>query len=82
MRRRFRRRAGIEAIISHLKKDHRMDQNYLHGEDSPDINALLAATGWNMTKWMERVTRTGEAFCRLLEKWAFNRFLTPLKLIS
>lgn len=54
MRRRFRKRAGIEPIIGHLKSDHRMGQNYLHGEDSPYMNALLAATGWNLKKWIEQ----------------------------
>lgn len=80
LRRRFRRRAGIEAIISHLKSDHRMAQNYLHGKDSPEINAMLAAAAWNMKKWMERVTRTGKAFCRLLQKWSYYRFTNRLKL--
>jgi IS5 family transposase len=31
-RKRFRSRAGIEAVIGHLKSDFRMEQNYLHGE--------------------------------------------------
>lgn len=57
MRRRFRRRAGIEAIIGHLKSDHRLGQNYLLGEESPQINAYLAAAGWNLKKWMEQWVR-------------------------
>jgi len=60
MRRRFRRRAGIEPIIGHLKTDHRMGQNYLHGEISPQINAYLAAAGWNLKKWMEQWVRDGK----------------------
>ena len=60
MRRRFRRRAGIEPIIGHLKTDHRMGQNYLHGEESPQINAYLAAAGWNLKKWMEQWVRDGK----------------------
>src|SRR5699024_5597221 len=82
MRRRFRRRAGIEGIISHLKSDHRMAENYLHGKDSPQINAMLAAAGWNMTKWMQRVIRVGEAFCWLLEKWTKLLFFKSLKVAS
>jgi len=27
-----------------------MEQNYLHGDKSPKINALLAATAWNFKK--------------------------------
>jgi len=57
MRRRFRRRAGIEPLIGHLKTDHRMGQNYLLGEDSSQINAYLVAAGWNLKKWMEQWER-------------------------
>jgi len=60
MRRRFRRRAGIEPVIGHLKTDHRMGQNYLHGEESPQINAYLSAAGWNLKKWMEQWVRDGK----------------------
>lgn len=51
-RKKFRRRAAIEPVIGHLKTDFRMEQNYLHGTSSPKINALLAATGWNLKKMM------------------------------
>jgi hypothetical protein len=29
-----------------------MGQNYLHGSDSPKINTMLAAAGWNLKKLM------------------------------
>ena len=51
----FRRRAAIEPVIGHLKTDFRMGQNYLHGKQSPQINAFLAATGWNMKKMIEKL---------------------------
>jgi len=54
-RKKFRRRAAIEPVIGHLKKYFRMEQNYLHGVKSPKINALLAATGWNFKKMMEKL---------------------------
>lgn len=69
MRRRFRRRAGIEPIIGHLKTDHRMGQNYLHGEISPQINAYLAAAGWNLKKWMEQWVRNGKKL--LCSAWLY-----------
>ena len=69
MRRRFRRRAGIEPIIGHLKTDHRMGQNYLHGEESSQINAFLAAAGWNLKKWMEQWVRGGKKL--LCFMWLF-----------
>lgn len=52
-RKKFRTRAAIEPIIGHLKTDFRLAQNYLMGETGPQINALLAATAWNMKKMME-----------------------------
>jgi transposase, IS5 family len=56
-RQKFKRRAAIEPVIGHLKSDFRMDQNYLHGRASPRINAMLAATGWNLKKMMEKLKR-------------------------
>ena len=52
-RKRFRSRAGIEPIIGHLKTDFRMAQNYLWGEKGIQVNALMAATAWNLKKYME-----------------------------
>ena len=49
---RCRSRAGIEALISHLKHDHRMLRNYLKGTNDDKINTLLAASAYNMRKWM------------------------------
>ena len=43
-----RRRCGIEAIISHLKTDHRMGLNYLKGRAGDTLNALLSAIGFNL----------------------------------
>ena len=44
--------AGIEGLISHLKHDHRMLRNYLKGTAGDQINTLLAASAYNMMKWM------------------------------
>jgi len=48
----FKRRAAIEPIIGHLKSDHRMARNYLKGFIGDEINLLLAATAFNLKKWM------------------------------
>ena len=42
-RKRFRRRAGIEPIIGHLKSDHRLKRNFLKGFAGDQINLLMAA---------------------------------------
>ena len=52
-RKKFRTRAAIEPIIGHLKTDFRLAKNYFMGETGPQINALLAASAWNMKKMME-----------------------------
>ena len=51
-RKKFRRRAAIEPIIGHVKSDHRMQRNYLKGFIGDEINLLLAATAFNLKKWM------------------------------
>lgn len=48
----FRRRASVEPIIGHLKNDYRLARCYLKGFIGDQINLLLAATAWNMKKWM------------------------------
>lgn len=51
-REKFKRRAAIEPIIGHLKSDHRMAKNYLKGFSGDEINLLLAASAFNLKKWM------------------------------
>jgi IS5 family transposase len=51
-RKRFRRRAGIEPIIGHLKQDFRLSRNYLKGTYGDMANVLLAATAYNLKKWL------------------------------
>ncbi|MBC8236639.1 MAG: IS5 family transposase [Helicobacteraceae bacterium] len=51
-REKFRRRAAIEPIIGHVKSDHRMKINYLKGFIGDEINLLLAASAFNLKKWM------------------------------
>jgi IS5 family transposase len=63
-RKKFRARAGIEPIIGHLKTDYRMAQNYLLGEKGIQINAYMAATAWNLKKFMEKLKK--KFFCFIL----------------
>ena len=39
-----------------------MGQNYLNGTDSPQINAFLAATGWNLKKMMIQLKKDTKSF--------------------
>lgn len=51
-RKRFRRRAGIEPVIGHLKSDHRLKRNFLKGFVGDQINLIMAAAAFNFRKWM------------------------------
>ncbi|THH34198.1 IS5 family transposase, partial [Neolewinella litorea] len=54
-RKRFRRRAGIEPIIGHLKDDHRMRRNFLSGELGDAVNCLLAGAAFNLVKRLNQL---------------------------
>ena len=51
-RKQCRRRAAIEPIIGHLKSDYRLSRNFLKGILGDEINLLMAATAWNLKKWL------------------------------
>jgi IS5 family transposase len=75
-KKRFRSRAGIEPIIGHLKTDYRMAQNYLWGEKGIQINALMAATAWNLKKYMEiLVKKSKRLFVSIFSKQFLSDFL-------
>ena len=71
-RKRFCSRAGIEAIIGHLKSDFRMAQNYLYGEVGIQMNAFMSCAAWNLKKLMEAL---GEEAVRLFARFSFQFFL-------
>ena len=50
----YRAGAAIGPIFGHLKKDFRMEQNYLWAEKGIQINAYHLAIVWNLKKMMER----------------------------
>lgn len=55
-RQRFRRRAGIEPVIGHLKYDYRMARDYLKGGVIGDaINLFMACAVYNFKKWMREL---------------------------
>jgi IS5 family transposase len=78
-RNKFRRRAAIEPVIGHLKTDFRMGQNYLHGSDSPQINAFLAAMGWNLKKMMVKLKKECQVQLFYLISKLIRLFLYPKK---
>ena len=85
----FRRRAAIEPIIGHLKSDHRMQRNYLKGFLGDQINLLLAATAFNLKKWMNiyfyafftgNLSLLKEAYQQLQHQKELIMFLLQLKI--
>ncbi len=56
-RKRFRARAGIEPVIGHIKHDHRMLRNFLKGTNGDMMNTILAGTGFNFKKLLNRIKK-------------------------
>jgi IS5 family transposase len=73
-RKQFRARAGIEPIISHLKYDYRLLENYLWGEKGVQINALMAGTAWNLKKMMQKLK---EKILWLIFRFIFGKNFLP-----
>ncbi len=57
MRKRFRRRASIEPVISHMKHQYRMLTNYLKGATGDAINIMMSAAAFNFKSWMNKIKR-------------------------
>ena len=51
-RKRFRKRAGIKATISHLKQDFHLGRCFLKGEIGDQINVTLSSAAHNLRKWI------------------------------
>jgi IS5 family transposase len=54
-RRLQRRRAAIEAVISHLKRDHGLGRCRYQGFDGDQMNAAWAVMAWNAKKWARNI---------------------------
>jgi len=72
----MKRRAAIEPGIGHLKHGHRMDRNRLKGAEGDMFNAILSATGMNMSKLVKRLVD----LLRLVYIWVYKRIFRILSL--
>lgn len=79
-RKHCRRRAAIEPIIGHLKKDHRVIINYLKGTTGDQINFMMAASGFNYKKLMKKLKAI--AFWLHSKVEAFTSFFENILSIS
>ncbi len=68
-RKQFRARAGIEPIIGHIKRDHRMWRNFLLDEEGDKFNTILAATGFNLRKMLQRLEAGAKEIFAILFDW-------------
>ena len=78
MRKRFRRRAAIEPVITHLKHDFGLYVVFLKGFQGDQLNLMLAAAAWNFRKWMRGLTLFGLRF--LCSFFARNLLIPSQKL--
>lgn len=53
----FKRRAGIEPKIGHLKQDHRLSRNFYKGIKGDNNNVMLAAAAMNFKRMMNKWKR-------------------------
>lgn len=60
IKRKMGRRSAIEPAIGHMKQENRLGRNYLKGAVGDQLNVILAASGYNLRKWMR--VRLGESF--------------------
>jgi len=73
----FRRRAAIEPIIGHTKSDHRLSRNFYKGEFGDMINVMLAATGFNFRRIMNKYKKIfADIFLQIQQKFLLF-FYTP-----
>lgn len=77
-RARFRRRASIEPRIGHLKSDHRLNRNFLKGQQGDAINLLLASAASNLSLWMRKIFSALLSALRTWWKNALAAYRTPL----
>ena len=72
VRGRFRRRASIEPVIGHLKTDNRLSRNFLKGIAGDQINVMLAASAFNLKKWMRKAETFFVSFSKNVEQIIFR----------
>jgi IS5 family transposase len=69
IRNKIKRRSAIEPTIGHVKSDNRMGRNYLQGAAGDQINAILAAAGYNMRKLIAAFLYALMELANFLENW-------------
>lgn len=70
----FRKRAGIEPTIGHLKSDYRLNRNFYKGVTGDAVNLLLAAAAYNFKRAMNVLL----CLIKLIQEIGFCKFFYPI----
>lgn len=70
-----RRRSAIEANISHLKNDHRLDRNFYRYVAGDVTNLLLASASFNFKRMMRKWKVKFKYFLSILFSWLRELFI-------
>ena len=79
-RQKHSKRAAIEPIIGHLKRDYRLSRNYLKGIIGDDINVILAAAAMNFKRVMNLWKKEANEGWKLIYNFIVNvywNFIAP-----
>ena len=78
----MKRRAAVEPGIGHLKAEHRMERNRLHGEQGDMVNAVMSAAGMNFHKLLKHFAQLWRLDLAALLAWirALRPSTAPLAL--
>lgn len=83
-KKRFARRAAIEAVIGHLKADNRLSRNFYKGIVGDNINVMLSAAGFNfrrmLNKWKSSILWLLQNLYSILHPAYSRHFLYPITL--
>jgi IS5 family transposase len=79
IRKQFRKRAGIEPIIGHIKHDHRVIRNFLRGIQGDKINTILAGAAFNFKKMLNRLKEEAKNIFHIFELQYFLNFIKYLR---
>lgn len=68
-KKKFRKRAGIEPIIGHLKSDFRLSRNFLAGVHGDRHNLMMAVSAFNFRKWIAKYQKTVKTWLNLISNF-------------
>jgi len=71
----------LKRDTEYQRRQFRLGQNYLSGSSSPQINAFLAATGWNLKKMMKKLKEENQKLLFAPFKSILNLLFPKNKLI-